>query len=279
MRTFQKLIQSCIMRGLLLVGLGLTSVSFGAVSNVALSALGAKAQSWEPDVTVVPEHEPSKVNDGSALSYWAVRAVDLPADIGVEWPEAKRITSVVVRYFDGRMVRGPVMARTQEWARLQYWDQHEWKDIRAEVIGQETSSVRYSFPPVVTNRVRLLFTEPPDPESRRLPDRLGIYVSELEAYEVVPYELVSPPPRLVPVRAGHEGSYYNEWSSDNPHDRAGPLVIEPKMTRIVADTLAPTLIVAESRWAKASCAIEKPRSGVTTLRNGFSRLRFRPMEV
>ena len=192
MRTCQKLIQFCIKRGLLLAGLGLASVSFGAVPNVALSALGAKAQSWEPDVTVVPEHEPSKVNDGSALSYWAVRAVDLPADIGVEWPETKRITSVVVRYFDGRMVRGPVMARTQEWARLQYWDQHEWKDIRAEVMGQETSSVRYSFPPVATTRIRLLFTEPPDPESRRLPDRLGIYVCELEAYEVVPYELVSP---------------------------------------------------------------------------------------
>ena len=120
--------------------------------NLALSALGASARSWEPGVTVVPEHEPSKVNDGSLLSYWAVRDVDLPADIGVEWREAHRISSVVVRYFDGRMVRGPVMARTQEWARLQYWDQNEWNDIQAQVVGQETSSVRYAFDPVETTR-------------------------------------------------------------------------------------------------------------------------------
>jgi hypothetical protein len=240
--------------------------------NLALSALGASARSWEPGVTVVPEHEPSKVNDGSMLSYWAVRDVDLPADIGVEWRGAHRISSVVVRYFDGRMVRGPVMARTQEWARLQYWDQDQWKDVQAQVVGQETASVRYAFDPVETTRLRLLFSEPPDPESRRLPDRLGIYVCEFEAYSQVPYVVVNPAPRLVNVRERHDHTHYNEWSSDNPYDRAGPLVIEPESTRIVTDTLAPNLMVAESRWSKVACAIEKPRKGVTVLTNGFMQL-------
>jgi len=244
------------------------------VNDLALAALGGIARSWEPGVTVVPEHEPSKVNDGSLLSYWAVREVDLPADIGVEWHEAHQISSVVVRYLDGRMVRGPVMARTQEWARLQYWDQGEWKDIQAQVVGQETSSVRYTFSPVATTRLRILFTEPPDPESRRMPDRLGIYVCELEAYREAPYAVVNPAPRLVKVREGGqwEKSYYNEWPSDNPYDRAGPLVIEPKPTRIVTDTLSPTLIVAESQWSKVACAIEKPRKGITVLKNGFLQL-------
>lgn len=123
----------------------------------------------------------------------------------------------------------------------------------------------------------MLFTEPPDPESRRLPDRLGIYVCELEAYTEVPYTVVNPGARLVPVREGAERSrsvvtYYNEWSSDNPYDRAGPLVIEPKATRIVTDTLSPTLIVAESQWSKIACSIEKPRKGITVLRNGFMQL-------
>jgi hypothetical protein len=228
---------------------------------------------------VVPEHEPSKVNDGSLLSYWAVHAVDLPADIGVEWREPQRISSVVVRYFDGRMVRGPVMARTQEWARLQYWQHDKWKDIPAQVVGQETSSVRYSFSPVQTTRVRLLFTEPPDPESRRKPERLGIYVCEFEAYSDTPYTVVTPGPRLVPVRQSGQwsylqwpGPYYNEWSSDNDHDRAGALVVEPKPTRIVTDTLSPTLIVAESQWSKVVCAVEKPRKGTTVLKNGFMQL-------
>jgi hypothetical protein len=246
-------------------------LSFGSVSNLALSALGAKARSWEPGIPVVPEHEPSKVNDGSLHSYWAVRSGDLPADIGVEWPEAKKIASVVVRYFDGRMVRGPVMARTQEWVRLQYWEDG-WKDIQAQVVGQETSSVRYSFAPVTTTRLRLLFAEPPDPEARREPDRLGIYICELEAYGEAPYQVVSPPPRLVPMRARHEGPYYNEWSSDNPWDRAGPLIIEPKTTRIISDSLEPMLIVAESSWAERPCSIEKPRVGVMVLKNGFMAL-------
>lgn len=261
---------------LFLVVLAAVSVGFGAEADpkdLALSALGAQARSWEPGVTVIPEHEPPKVNDGSLHSYWAVRAVDLPADIGVEWPEAHQISSVVVRYLDGRMVRGPVMARTQQWARLQYWNQNEWNDIDAQVIGQETSSVRYRFKPVSTTRLRLLFTEAPDPESRRSPERLGIYVCELEVYNEIPFQVVNPAPRLVGVRAGqNRGTYYNEWSSDNPYDRAGPLVIEPKPTRIVTDTLVPTLIVAESRWARQTCAIEKPRKGVTVLRNGFMQL-------
>jgi hypothetical protein len=252
-----------------------THVSAGAEGvpkNLALSALGATARSWEPGVTVVPEHEPSKVNDGSLHSYWAVRDVDLPADIGVEWPEAHKISSVVVRYLDGRMVRGPVMARTQQWARLQTWDQEQWKDIQAQLVGQETSSVRYTFSPVVTTRLRILFTEPADPESRRMPERLGIYVCELEAYSEVPYAVVNPAPRLVEVRERHDSTHYNEWPSDNPYDRGGPLVIEPKPTRIVTDTLAPTLIVAESQWSKQACAIEKPRKGITVLRNGFLQL-------
>ena len=260
---------------LFLVILTAVAACFGADSsprNLAMSALGATARSWEPGAAVIPEHEPSKVNDGSVHSYWAVRAVDLPSDIGVEWPAVQRISSAVVRYFDGRMVRGPVMARTQQWARLQYWDQNDWKDIRAQLIGQETSSVRYSFDPITTTRLRLLFTEPPDSEVRHLPDRLGIYVCELEAYTEVPFQAVNPPPRLVAARAGHEGMYYNEWSSDNPNDLAGPLVIEPKPTRIVTDTLAPTLIVAESQWAKSACSVEKPRKGAAVLKNGFLHL-------
>src|SRR5215469_12734782 len=243
------------------------------VNNLALSALGGVARSWEPGVSIVPEHEPSKVNEGSLLSYWAVRPEDLPADIGIEWPEDHEISSVVVRYFDGRMVRGPVMARTQEWARLQYWDQGKWRDIRAQVVGQETSTVRYSFETVNTTRLRLLFSEPPDPESRRLPGRLGIYVCEFEAYSGVSYTVVNPAPQLVTVRGGEHGAtYYNEWSSDNPYDRAGPLIIEPKPTRVVTDTLLPNLIVAESEWAKVPCAIERPRQGTTILRNGFMQL-------
>ena len=81
--------------------------------DLALRALGGLARTWEPAVPVLPEHEPFRVNDGSLHTYWAVRPGDLPADIGIEWAESQEISSVVVRYFDGRMVRGPAIARTE----------------------------------------------------------------------------------------------------------------------------------------------------------------------
>ena len=102
-----------------------------------------------------------------------MRPEQLPADLGLEWSQPQKISSLVVRYFDGKMVRGPAVSRTQPWARIQQWEQDEWKDLEAQILGQETCVVRYVFSPVTTSRIRLLFTEPPDPEFRRTPERLG----------------------------------------------------------------------------------------------------------
>jgi hypothetical protein len=138
------------------------------------------------------------------------------------------------------MVRGPAIARTQEWAFLQYWDGQDWKDLDAQLFGQETSTVRYSyiFDPVTTTRVRLSFTEPPDPEFRRTPDRLGIYVSEFEVYCDAPFQRVTPPQRLVPL-SRDAPAYFNEPANgDARFDLAHPLIIEPKQTRIFEDTYA-----------------------------------------
>ena len=41
-----------------------------AVDNLALAGLGGTARSWEPGVTSVPEHEPSKVNDDPEGAGW-----------------------------------------------------------------------------------------------------------------------------------------------------------------------------------------------------------------
>ena len=244
--------------------------------NLALAARGARAHSWEPGVGVILEHEPARANDGSLHSYWIVRPEQLPADLGVEWPQAQNVSSLVVRYFDGKMVRGPAVSRTQPWARIQYWEQDEWKDLEAQILGQETCVVRYVFSPVTTFRIRLLFTEPPDPELRRTPERLGIFVCELEAYSQAPFQWVSSPDRVVRIQR-HGGrtyqSYYNEPpSGDADYDFAGPLVIEPWQTRIFTDTLTPTLIVSESRWAQEPCSASWSRTQGAQLRNGFLQL-------
>ena len=41
--------------------------------NLALSARGARAQSWEAGVPVLRGKEPSRANYGSLKSYWAVQ--------------------------------------------------------------------------------------------------------------------------------------------------------------------------------------------------------------
>src|SRR6266568_1145762 len=241
-----------------------------SVKNLALAGMGARARSWEPGVHSIAGHEPSKANDGSLHSYWAVAASDLPADLGIEWAAPQKIAAVVVRYFDGRMVRGPAMARTQQWARVEYWIDDAWKDVHAQLIGQETSSARYTFAPVTTRRLRLLFGEPPDPESRRAPDDLGVYVCELEAYSEPPFQVVSPGARLVKLNRPEKN--YNEWGSDNSYDLAGPLVIEPKQTKVFQDVLSPTLIVSESRWAQSPCEVPQTRAQKLVLKNGFLQL-------
>lgn len=150
------------------------------------------------------------------------------------------------------------------------------EDIDARLVGTETGTVRYVFSPVSTTRIRLLFTEPPDPEGRRSPGRLGIYVSELEAYNDVPFQWVAAPNQVAaPPLTGDHGytRFYNEPpSGDNAYEPVGPLVIEPKQTRVFSDTLGPTLIVAESRWAKEACVLEKPSPSSFRLRNGFLQL-------
>jgi hypothetical protein len=251
---------------LLLAG---TALRAAEVKNLALSALGARALSWEPGIPVVPEHEPAKVNDGSMRSYWLVRPESLPADLGIEWPQPQKISCVVVRYFDGKMVRGPAVARTQQWAQLEYWDGREWRDLNAQLFGQETSTVRYVFEPVTTTRVRLLFTEPPDPEFRAVPDRVGIYVCELEAYREPPFRWITPPQHVVPIRRDARAAYNEPANGDAGFDVTHPFIVEPKQTRIFEDTLTPTLIVRESRWARERAAAVEAASGQLRLRNGF----------
>ncbi len=260
----------------LVCGLVVGAACLGAAQapkNLALSGLRARAKSWEPGVHVIPEHEPAKAIDGSLHTYWAVQAADLPADLGVEWPQPQQISSLIVRYFDGKMVRGPAVARTQQWARLQYWSQGEWRSVSAQIFGQETSSVRYVFSPITTTRLRLLFTEPPDPQARRSPERLGIFVCEFEAYRDVPFQWVSSPGRLVKISDRRDFQNYNEApGDDSAYDLSGPLVIEPKQTRVFTDTLTPTLIVSESRWAREACVVERTQQQLIRLRNGFVQL-------
>ncbi len=254
--------------------LGAIAAQAAPVANIGLSGMGGRAKSWEPSAVVVAGHEPVRANDGSFRTYWLARPETLPVDLGLEWPSPQTISSMIVRYLDGRMIRGPAAARRQEWARLERWDGTQWIDVDAQLIGQETSSVRYVFAPVTTSRIRLLFTEPPDPEARREPESLAIAVSEIEAFRDVPFQSVDSPGRLgrPGLRRDYKTSYNEPPAGDSSYDVIGPLVIEPKQTRIFTETLRPALIVAESRWAREEASVDRRDAGAIRLRNGFLEL-------
>ncbi len=142
-----------------------STASYGAPLEAPNLALKGTMHSWEPGAVALLGHEPNKANDASQRSYWQAGASHLPEDLGVEWKTPRTVSSLIVRYFDGRMVRGPWAARTQQWARLQYWDSATWRHINAQVLGQETAVVRYVFPPVNHDKNSPGFYRAPRPAS------------------------------------------------------------------------------------------------------------------
>jgi hypothetical protein len=218
---------------------------------------------------VIPGHEPNKANDGGLRSYWVARPEALPADLGVEWPAPQTISSVVVRYLDGHSrVLGPDVARTQQWTLLQYWVGRQWRDIDARLFGGDTSTARYVFTPITTTRVRLLFTEPPDPEFRDVPARAEIDVCEFEAYRDPPFQWVTAPDRVV-RRERRQFNYDAPVHGDSSFDLEQPLIIAPEQTHVFTDALSPTLIISETHWAHQPCAVTRPEPGTIRLSNGF----------
>ena len=258
--------------GLCLSFLQLISGQSNSIQNLSLSGVGGEMKSWEKNVHVVPGHEPYRANDGTTHTFWTLNAEDMPGDIGVEWANPHQLSALIIRYFDGRSVRGPITSRTQEGSRLQVWLNGAWKDIKSTITGSETNVVRYVFDPVTTSRIRLLFTEFSDPTAMRFPDPQGIHICEFEAYEKPPFQIFS-----TEQITWHQayGSYLNRsnesaWD-DGGFEIGGPLIVEQKQTKVFTDTLRPNLIVTKSDWALNPCAASK-KANILTIENGFLKL-------
>jgi hypothetical protein len=217
-------------------------------------AEGGQIRSWEPGVPKVPEYEPEKANDGSFRSFWTVPAHNLPADLGIEWPEPQEVSSLIVRFATGQTLPMFNSARTQQFAQIQYWADGKWKRLKAQVSRGGTTVLRYEFPSVKTQRIRLYFAEANHFLDRIAPDQSGIDVSELEVYRKPPYQKIPAAKRLIEVQGGDS------------------LIIEPQQTRVFSDTLRPTLIVAESRWAQTPCSAKSTFPAASSLGNGFLQL-------
>ncbi|MCC6124013.1 MAG: discoidin domain-containing protein [Pirellulales bacterium] len=226
-----------------------------AIRNLAMQAAGGQMRSWEPGAPVVPGYEPEKAHDGAFRSFWTVPAHALPADLGVEWPEPQEISSLIIRFATGQTLPLLNSARTQQFAQLQYWADGKWKPLKAQLSRGGTTILRYEFPAVRTQRIRLYFPELPHFLDQIAPDQSGIDVSELEVYRKAPHQKIRAFTGLAEVQGGDS------------------LTIEPQQTRVFSDALRPTLIVAESRWAQMPCSVESGAgAGAVLLENGFLRL-------
>ena len=110
----------------------------------------------------------------------------------------------------------------------------------------------------------------------RLPDGFlkgwEFYVSEFEAYKTQLFHVFSSD-SLTGI--GGRGTYltnYNESAyDDGSTDFIGPLIVEPKQTKVFTDTLRPTLIVAESDWSRQP-ALARKNGKTLILKNGFLQL-------
>ncbi|MCC6126737.1 MAG: hypothetical protein IT426_17380, partial [Pirellulales bacterium] len=222
-----------------------------SIRNLAMQAAGGQMRSWEPGAPVVPGYEPDKAHDGAFRSFWTVPAHGLPADLGVEWPQPQEISALIVRFATGQTLPMLNSARTQQFAQIQCWADGKWKPLKAQLSRGGTTILRYEFPPVRTQRIRVLFAELPHFLDRIAPDQSGICVSELEVYRKAPFQKIRAAAGLAEVQGGDS------------------LTIEPQQTRVFSDALRPTLIVAESRWAKEPCqVVSSSPGGTASLANG-----------
>jgi hypothetical protein len=227
--------------------------------NLAMKSEGAQIKSWITGVPIIPGYEPEKANDGSFRSFWTVPAHNLPTDLGVEWPEPKEISALILRFATAQSLPIINSARTQQFVRLQYWADGKWKRLKPQVSRGGTTILRFDFPMVNTTRIRAIFPEIYYFLDRIAPDQAGYNVSELEVYRKPPYQCVPANTGLAEVQGGDS------------------LTIEPQQTRVFSDTLRPTLIVAESRWAKEPCqVISSSPGGTSSLENGFLQLIISP---
>ena len=229
-------------------------------ANLALSGVGGAAKSWEKGSELTAGHEPWRVNDGCLATYWIGRMEKMPVDIGIEWDAPRSVGTVAVRYLDSRLVPDYVESRLYRFGRLQCWADGTWRDVDAEAAGLGTTVNWYTFPPVSTTRIRLLYNTAfvytgrtfgmgPDIWTKGLVMEVsdpplmppGVYVCELEAYEQAPFS------------------------------RAGLTIIEPEPTKVFQDRLRPTLIPEESPRAEKKRSAGRDAENIR-LENGFMAL-------
>jgi len=125
--------------------------------NLALSHYGAELITDKDLGTAAP-----LLNDG----LWKTNARRGPKTVGVKWPKPMKIGCVVVRTRNKPF--------PEDCAGLEVWRGGKWEAVKAGTAGYTVSTLRFSFPAVETERVRVVLDQ-------------SLPVAEFEAYEEAPY--------------------------------------------------------------------------------------------
>lgn len=141
--------------------------------SIALACPGfaQQARSWLPHAT---ELGPSLTDNNPQTYKILCQGLHDPCDVGLEWTERHRVSELTVDYatLDGRSYEPQLSGQT-----LQSWDGTAWRDLAADleidyggqgrfaqVEGFGAARWRYTFAPVKTTRLRVLLTQPRNPE-------------------------------------------------------------------------------------------------------------------
>ena len=146
----------------------------------------------------MPGYEPEKANDGSFRSFWTVPAHNLPADLGVEWPEPQEISSLIVRFCDRANAAhvqfgpNPAIRTTSVLGRRQV----ETSEAQGQSRRERRSSAT-NFRPSKRSASACFSPSCLSFMDRIAPDQSGIDVSELEVYRKPPYQTIPAATRLM----------------------------------------------------------------------------------
>jgi hypothetical protein len=139
----------------------------------SLTTVAQTAKSWVPEPKILS----NAVSDGNPETYELLctgTQAD-PCDIGLEWSSPQPVAKLIVDY---ATLSGRAYEPSAAGQRLEFWTGSAWRSVPANVEidyrnqaefallqGAGTARWTYQFPAVRTTRIRVLLTQPANPDS------------------------------------------------------------------------------------------------------------------
>ncbi|HJN15502.1 MAG TPA: hypothetical protein QGH10_08435, partial [Armatimonadota bacterium] len=224
----------------------------GTETEPNLAAAG-QAMSWEAGSS---GSGPPRATDGDMETYAAVsstanHAMDVPKDLGIQWPSPQVVSQVWAHHYS-EMYRPALDGQD-----LQSWDGEQWVSIDDAITGIDGATWVHTFDPVTTSRVRLRVTE--FDTARTAIREFAVFERPVEQVDVDVVRTRVPGPLAVVDVDGDGVDEVAVAVEDTVrlHDGAGTLVwehvMEARAVALAAGDLSGPSIVASTSSRKMLC--------------------------